>query len=154
MKQKCNNIILKELSARLPYMVMVQVTGDWFYDELPPYNNVLTISKLKDYKDGKFILKPYLRSLDNMTEDERNELSKLLNYEFYVDDDCGLTAEDSRHRISLELMSIYINYLISHHFDYNGLIEKDLAIEAPGNMYTKFGDMDVDITVEYKGNKL
>ena len=35
MEQKYNNIVLKELSARLPYMVMVQVTGDWFYDELP-----------------------------------------------------------------------------------------------------------------------
>ena len=30
---------------------------------------------------------------------------------------------------------IYIDYLISHHFDFRGLIPMGLAIEAPEGMY-------------------
>jgi hypothetical protein len=28
-----------------------------------------------------------------------------------------------------------VDWLNAHHFDYRGLIEKGLALEAPGNMY-------------------
>ena len=69
-----------------------------------------------------------LRPMDTITEEEAKELSELLNYEFYVDQDGALCAEDDRHRISIELMYPYINWLNKHHFDYMGLIEKGFAI--------------------------
>lgn len=80
-------------------------------------------------------IKPYLRPMSSMTEEERKELSIILNYEFYVDDDFALVAEDDRHRIRLELCEGYIDWLNAHHFDYRGLIEKGLALEAPKGMY-------------------
>ena len=49
--------------------------------------------------------------MDTITEEEAKELSELLNYEFYVDQDGALCAEDDRHRISVELMYPYINWL-------------------------------------------
>ena len=70
-----------------------------------------------------------------MTDDEAKELSKVLNYEFYIDDDFALAAEDDRHRIRLELCEGYIDWLNAHHFDFRGLIEKGLALEAPEGMY-------------------
>lgn len=79
--------------------------------------------------------KPYLRPMSSMTEDEIKELSKILNYEFYIDDDFALAAEDDRHRIRLDLCEGYIDWLNSHHFDYRELIEKGLALEAPEDMY-------------------
>lgn len=80
-------------------------------------------------------LKPYLRPLSSMSDIEKNEIAKLLNYEFYVDDDGALCAEDDRHRVRVDLISTYINYLYSHHFDFNNLVENNIAIEAPQNMY-------------------
>ncbi len=73
--------------------------------------------------------------MDSMTEGEIKELSIILNYEFYVDDDFALVAEDDRHRIRLELCEGYIDWLNTHHFDFRGLIEKGLALEAPNDMY-------------------
>ena len=68
-----------------------------------------------------------LRPMDTITEEEAKELSELLNYEFYVDQDGALCAEDDRHRISVELMYPYINWLNKHHIDYMGFIEKGFA---------------------------
>lgn len=80
-------------------------------------------------------IRPYLRPLSSMTEEEKNEISKKLNYEFYVDDEGALCAEDDRYRVRVDLIETYIEWLNERHFDYRGLIEKGLALEAPENMY-------------------
>lgn len=113
---------------------------DWFNDIM---NKQLTNSfdvnlHLDDVHfifNNRQYLKPYLRPLSSMSDNEKNEIAKLLNYEFYVDDDGALCAEDDRHRVRVDLISTYINYLYSHHFDFNNLIENNIAIEAPQNMY-------------------
>ena len=120
MMQEEKKLLLKDLSARLPYGVKVN---------LPLYGaTTLTYDmvKLIDKDDNKWL--PYLRTMSSMTEEEKKEISILLNYEFYIDEDCALVAEDNRHRIRLDLMQIYIDYLNAHHFDYRGLIPKGLAI--------------------------
>ena len=38
-------------------------------------------------------------------------------------------------RISYEFMSDILSWLNAHHFDYQGLIEKGLALPAPEGMY-------------------
>jgi hypothetical protein len=78
---------------------------------------------------------PYLRPMESMTEEEKKELSILLNYEFYVDDDFGLVAEDDRYRIRLELCEDYIDWLNKKGFDYRGLIPMGLALPATEGMY-------------------
>lgn len=82
---------------------------------------------------GEF--KPYLRPMSSMTEKEIHEISKKLNYEFYIDDEGALCAEDDRHRVRIDLIEIYIEWLNEHHFDYRGLIPMELALEAPEGMY-------------------
>lgn len=85
------------------------------------------------------VLTPYLRSLDKMTDEEKKELSKKFNWriscgeikihyhsEGYWDDDTECWFSDY---IWLE------NWLLKHHFDYNGSIKSGVALEAPDGMY-------------------
>ena len=60
---------------------------------------------------------PYLRPMSSMTEEERKEYQAFFNYD------------------GVEYPEEYIDWLNAHHFDYRGLIEKGLALEAPEGMY-------------------
>ena len=82
-------------------------------------------------------IKPYLRSLSNMTEEERNELSDYL-CEQVMSNKIGITIPPNPTQgkgIPFIWMGDCIDWLNAHHFDYRGLIEKGLALEAPEDMY-------------------
>lgn len=116
-------LVFKDLSARLPHHVRVKIwlkdgtTEEGFLDLEHNYGDVLQDAfyyrnKIKD-------IKPYLRPMSSMTEEERIE-----SLEFAWKDDYGrLACYD-------ENISKYIDWLNAHHFDYRGLIEKGLAIEV------------------------
>ena len=130
MAQEDKELLFIDLSARLLYGVKGIIT----YDKSNIFtvegidNNVLHLSDAEECYIEDF--KPYLRPMSNMTEEEKKEISILLNYEFYIDDDYALVAEDDRHRITLDLMQVYIDWLNKHYFDYRNLIERGLAIEV------------------------
>ena len=141
MTQEEKRLLLRDLSARLPYgvkycrdswnfewdqeMSVVEVLEDIDKDGYINYHRVYKV----------WDIMPYLRPMSSMTEDERKELLKILNYEFYVDDDFALVAEDDRRRVRLELCKGYIDWLNAHHFDYRGLIPMGLALAAKEGMY-------------------
>ena len=132
MKQEDKELLLKDLSSRLPYGIKIELTW-WVMGEGTCINTTLEpdqIEQLLNDKDGNTEIKPYLRPMSSMTEEEKKEISVLLNYEFYIDDDYALVAEDDRHRIRLDLIQVYIDWLNANMFDYRGLIPKDLAIEV------------------------
>lgn len=84
-------------------------------------------------------IKPCLRPLSSMIEEERNELSDFLQ-EHVMSDRTGITfPPDQIHGkgIPFEWMSECIDWLNRHMFDYRGLIQKGLAAEAPEWMYRK-----------------
>lgn len=112
--------LIKDLCARVPYNTIVSV-ADWEYDCTDCKNKMvwnkekLTLSLLHriEEEEGAWgFIKPYLRSMDDMTEEEAEEFSNM-----------GIVG--------------YQNYdwLNSRHFDYRNLIEKGLAIKAPKGMY-------------------
>ena len=87
-------------------------------------------------------LKPYLRPMERMTEEEKEELKS----EFCVE----IREEDNgRHTETYGYCIVYhkfkgeswyipfeaIDWLNAHHFDYRGLIDMGLALEAPEGMY-------------------
>lgn len=72
-------------------------------------------------------IRPYLRPLSSMTEEEHQELSRLVN------DDKLLTGNPAK-TICLHC-GVVIDFHNSHHLDWRGLIERGLAIEAPEGMY-------------------
>ncbi len=127
MSENDKELLLKDLSTRLPYGVMVKT----------PYNNAELIGingivRRKGYtKETEYIdvitdkqtypiryVKPYLRPMSSMAEEEK------LMYE-------GLMIGTDNVSYMLDV----IDWLNAHHFDYRGLIEKGLAIEAHKGMY-------------------
>ena len=118
-------LLFKDLCARLPYNVICQVE----FKEDGKYNSkvmllsgIFTDEAYFTTKGGSIYsneYKPYLFPLSSMTEEEK------LMYE-------GLMIGTD----SISYMLDVIDWLNSHHFDYRGLIEKELAIDATGlNIY-------------------
>jgi hypothetical protein len=158
MTDEDKKLLLIDLSARLPYGVKCcafEEIPEWFKKQygdtkdLVKFDFTLDVDTfsyvIKNY-DGDF--KPYLRPMSSMTMEEKKEFSKLLVKRYceedweghistsycieidnvYTDDEDGIKYPSA---FSIDA----IDWLNAHHFDYRGLIEKDLAIEAPEGMY-------------------
>jgi len=125
MTQKDKQLLLKDLCARLPYGVRIELTW-WVRGEGKCINTTLKpdhIKLLLNIEDGAIEIEPYLRPMSSMTEEERTEYIKL-NALVSID---GILVVDGEN----------VDWLNAHHFDYRGLIEKGLVIEAPEGMYRK-----------------
>ena len=72
---------------------------------------------MKYFADSIERIKPYLRPMSSMTEEEKEDYSAFFNYD------------------GVEYPSEYVDWLNAHHFDYRGLIPMGLALEAPEGMY-------------------
>ena len=129
MTQEEKQLLLKDLCARLPYGVMYETPyGPRVLNDIFIYSNgpVYTDHGVGNYNEVFGVelenIKPYLRPLSSMTEEEENELVKAAVVGGYNDD---------------SVLNSYIvtDWLNAHHFDYRGLIEKVLALEAPEGMY-------------------
>ena len=129
MTQEEKQLLLKDLCARLPYGGMYETPyGPRVLNDIFIYSNgpVYTDHGVGNYNEVFGVelenIKPYLRPLSSMTEEEENELVKAAVVGGYNDD---------------SVLNSYIvtDWLNAHHFDYRGLIEKVLALEAPEGMY-------------------
>lgn len=127
MKKGYKELLLKDLCARLPYKVMVKDRNG--IHELTPGNTEFT--DLFDIYSDKCNIKPYLRSLSSMTEEEKQYIRNRWCYE----DWCDINDVLNHYQIEAGDSFYFIEWLYEHHFDYRDLIEKDLAIEAPEGMY-------------------
>ena len=125
-------LLFKDLCGRLPYGVKVKYPGnetmeirgidspsrtfslvkwgEWNYTAVPICEAVWDGEGAQEFK-------PYLRPMSSMTEEERAKKDELFGS--YI----------------LDNNPAYIDWLNAHHFDYRGLIEKGLALEAPEGMY-------------------
>ena len=122
MIQEDKELLLQDLCARLLYRVKIKLIR-WDIDEGIYINTTLEpddIERLLNDEDGDIEIKPYLFSLSSMTEEQEKEYNSLNCYEL----GCFPHSEEA------------LDYLTKNHFDYRGLIEKGLAIDATGlNIY-------------------
>lgn len=136
-------ILLQDLCARLPYGVMLETpTGIGYLGtiELTIFGHKVGVN-IKATEREDFLLedcKVYLRSMSSMTDEEKEEFwiaidKDIDNLENNLDAPI-LFKYKSRHYRG-KPNHYELDFLISHHFDYRGLIEKGLAIEAPEGMY-------------------
>ena len=152
MTQKGKQVLLKDLSARLPYRVKVRISSDSEYC-LYEKTTTLDIDNLHKfildggyyvrglfYKTPNFQLLPYLRPMSSMTEKEKKEYKSFFQIGEYTSggtlygeeyEYIGADSDDISQPTSL------IDWLLEHHFDFRGLIEKGLALEATKGMYEK-----------------
>ena len=121
MKQEDKELLLKDLCARIPYGVKIEVTW-WVMGEGTCINTTLEpdlIEQLLNDEYGDTEIKPYLRSMSSMTEEEEIEYLTIDNRAYACPLDCaGILASDR------------IDWLNAHHFDYRSLIPKGLVIEV------------------------
>ena len=116
MTQEEKELLLKDLCARLPYHPIVYV------DENLPRLKLGVATRVWEYIAVDKPCKPYLRPMSSMTDEEYEE-GNSLNEWTHLDDGTEVPCMN------------YVDWLNSHHFDYRGLIEKGLALEAPKDMY-------------------
>ena len=124
MKQEERQLLLKDLSARLPYNPMVHIHDLDTID----YDNYLYAIYLDDMMSYSIRLKPYLRPMSSMTKEEEKEYRKTMDKYISNSDDFSKYTEYSWTIDTFD-------FLNAHHFDYRGLIPKGLAFEAPKDMY-------------------
>jgi hypothetical protein len=139
MTQKDKDLLLKDLSARLPYGVKGVVT---FHKNMTETREEVRIidgklydrfAKFQDSWYDNVTIKPYLFPLSSMTDE-------LWDKEFMG---CGITEftrdsfkygcetlEFSNSNTYLSSMVKFINQLIKNHFDIYGLIPMGMAIDA------------------------
>ena len=124
MRQEDKQLLLKDLCARLPYGVKVNeaVQGDFTLISLLKERAFTTCETEDCYNDFPIeCIKPYLFPLSSMTEEQKKEYQYITERWMY---DSSYSISDST------------DWLNKNHFDYRGLIEKGLAIDATGkNIY-------------------
>ncbi len=130
MTQEEKQLLLKDLCGRLPYGIIVHfhdIDVDDYDIDVDDYDRQLIGEDLDFIELDRRNCKPYLRLMSSMTEEERNEATQFeINNLGPIGFNWDLLVSNS---------SKLVNWLTAHHFDYRGLIEKGLALEAPEGMY-------------------
>ena len=131
-------LLLKDLCARLPYNVICQVEfkeNGKYNSEVMLLSGIFTDEAYFTTKDGSIYsneYKPYLFPLSTMTKEQKTECLKGTSLEISKYDEIYGYSEYT----DLECYLKVIDWLNAHHFDFRGLIEKGLAIDATGlNIY-------------------
>lgn len=115
MTQENKQLLLKDLCGRFPYGVMMKVTPEGGGPGgVESYDIKLNTELLDVFSDFADAFKPYLRPMSSMTEDEL-ETYDTLSFESFP--------------------TKLVDWFNENHFDYRGLIEMGLALEAPEGMY-------------------
>ena len=142
MTQEDKSLLLKDLCARLPYGLKVKCEKYSFPVTILYGGN---IDEVKFIETGGieniYAIKPYLFPLSSMTEEQKKEISKRYKLHTYY----GLCIEITNHSegywdddnsCNLQDYLWLVDWFNKNHFDYRGLIEKGLAIDATGlNIY-------------------
>ena len=116
MTQEEKQLLLKDLCARQPYGVKVEIDGYGTHILKGIYGDTISTDRGINYPLR--LVKPYLRKMPDIQDPLLNELDDLItNKKFY------------------EITTISQDWYNKHNFDYRGLIEKGLALAAPEGMY-------------------
>jgi hypothetical protein len=132
MTQEDKQLLLKDLCARLTYGVkLFYKYKTWDSEKIATSirladGKIALSSKFNKEGDwfpieeaGEILIKPYLRPMSSMTEEEDKEYTNIDNRSYSCPINYAHIPASDR-----------IDWLNAHHFDYRGLIEKGLAIEV------------------------
>lgn len=124
MTQEEKQLLLKDLCARLPYLeTWVRYEDKDYVVTGYGHGRVSLLPSIVSSAVGPCPLveevRPYLRPMSSMTEEESKELYAI--------------RKSTQMTYSLEPKEL--DWLNAHHFDYRGLISKNLALEALPGMY-------------------
>ena len=149
MTQEDKELLLNDLSGRLKYDIMLWHSLSKKPFKLSSIKNTRKEVYVQETENGPITLdeyggwmindkyylsefiKPYLRPMSSMTEEELKDKYRSIAY-FFIQEPpyyYGLQAQHSDiDSIEISEFSEIYDWLNAHHFDYRGLIEKGLAI--------------------------
>ena len=146
MTQEKKQLLLIDISARLPYGVVCKISYT-FNNETTNWEDVEStcddiITKI-DFDTKRVFsdwlseyssiddVKPYLRPMSSMTEEEEKEFNHVFELEL-----AALEEPAVGHTIKSAASNAFvIDFYNRHHFDFRGLIPMGLALEAKEGMY-------------------
>ena len=147
MKQEDKELLLKDLCARLPYGVKIDViyskdSGSSLRARLCSEGiNILDTNILWLFQQSEVYIKPYLFPMSSMTEEQKKEYYSLADdvtikpgqgSYFGIKIHCiKLGISDNPHEEVWDYIDLdALDWLNKNHFDYRGLIERGLAIDC------------------------
>ena len=130
MKQEHKELLLKDLSCRIPYRVKIAIPGLW-----ESRIEIQSLDEIFRGDDGEYrvngyghcieYIKPYLFPFESMTNKQKKEYCSLQQKVIY----------NSKGPINSDVME-YVNWCYKNHIDINNLIPMGLANDATGlNIY-------------------
>ena len=145
MAKEEKELFLKDLCARLGYGVLVMVHDDEINEPVellsinPKRDKPLEIDDGCDENSSTYWnledVKPYLRPMKSITEEECNEIKWRWIHTNNCWDENDIADIINRGRVEVCDISSFIDWLNKKMFDYRGLIPMGLALEAPDGMY-------------------
>lgn len=146
MTQEEKMLLIKDLSARLPYAVTVEHTSGFrgtlhditihhMYDDNDNIYDAVCYTDFFGDEDSIYIeyFKPYLFPLSSMTESQNDSWRDAFMNDLAMS--ASINYPESEKYLALSHVKS-LQWLYENHFDVNGLIEKGLAIDATGlNIY-------------------
>lgn len=142
-------LLYRDLCARMPYGVKVQLMNAPAFGDAEPIFSPQNLSSYKldimgvwaDGSNLSRLYKPYLFPLSSLTEEQWSdylETKRLAVTERFKEIIWEEMDKEEPHVTlkSITCDTISVNWMLEHHFDVYGLIEKDLAFDATGkNIY-------------------
>jgi len=115
MTKEEKELLFRDICGRIPYGTKAKYDANGVSEDVViSLATVKILQAIPTDREFPITIKPYLHPMSSMTEKETKIHGDLIcncqNYEV-------------------------VDWLNAHHFDYRGLIEKGLAIEAPEGMY-------------------
>ena len=139
MEQDKINLLIEDLSARLPYGIKIDLHGIrgtlhniYILHQYKENQIYKLIGEVDFFNDGNFInienFKPCLFPLSSITEEQYNELKHL----HYFDNCAHSCTFGKTFRIEYikTFSKLLLKWLLEHRIDINGLIPLGLAIDA------------------------
>ena len=134
MAQEQKDLLLQDLSSRLPYGVKVKIK---YYDNAWKLQSIYTDGTTYATRDIGYPIetyfedcKPYLFPISSMTEEQEKEYRKVCELDTKILENHPMDGSP------FPAMYNSQDWLDAHHFDYRGLIPMGLAIDATGlNIY-------------------
>ena len=126
MNKEDKELLLRDLCARLPYGVKIHIGKTQRIEVFGDIN--LRIGSINNtYAD----IKPYLFPISSMTKEQKREYHQSTSKDIDILQDVIVERINGINNTNKHAIAYNgIDWLNAHHFDYRGLIEKGLAIDA------------------------
>lgn len=130
-------LLLKDLCGRLPYVTYVRIVEADCLDKsesvtegcVGGYSNTrmcqdYSMDEIFEFIESGDAVKPYLRSMSSMTEEEQKEYVEVI-----------VKSQDCSYENNKSATTMVNDWYLSKGFDVRGLIPMGIALEAPEGMY-------------------